>query len=655
MRTGPMASGGIRPILTGALARHACALLVLWALTTALVFGTYELLEGAISPSAVDLAKLVRGAAAALLATLATAAYMLTFVVPSLEGSLVRDPSPGTGFRDGLAGWLLGLRWVAILGASAAIATACYVTGHVDGSAGPYLWTGVAALVTFNGVLSIAGTRRLSSQGALGVQVAGDVVVLAYLLYYVGGIRNPFAGFFAFHAVIASIVLEPRTARRTALAIAALVALLTALECLGIGPGQAVRGIPTPGDVSVIAATGGAVTVVTFGCAVFAGGLVSVIRREKEGLAQASAALAAHVATLQVVQDQMRKERENLQTIIDCMADAVLYVDPNGRIRLHNRAARALWPEASATPETIEVCHTPDEWRRIVERMRGASEVEAHPLIELHGHTFEANFARVPSADGGLLGMIMVARDVTERIEAQKWRMQEVRMATVGKLAAALAHELNNPLGAIALFSQHALAGLKPGHALHDHLGTVLKNANLCKKIVRDLLEYARQRPPERRELRLDELLRDVGRTLDLRAQASGVSILLEGIDGDEPTVFGDRDQLCQVLVNLGLNAIEAMPGGGTLTIRATPRSSGGAHLEVIDTGVGIPPEEREKIFSAFHTTKPEGTGLGLAVAKDIVTAHGGSIGFRSQPDRGTTFVIDLPGRSTPRMTEVAG
>ena len=222
----------------------------------------------------------------------------------------------------------------------------------------------------------------------------------------------------------------------------------------------------------------------------------------------------------------------------------------------------------------------------------------------------------------------------------------------MGKLAAALAHELNNPLGAISLFTQHALAEIKPPDPLADYLGTVLRNANLCKKIVRDLLEYARQRPPERREFPLRELLGDVVRTLEPHAQTSGVAIRCEPNSKGDVFLHGDPDQLRQVLVNLGLNSIEAMPKGGILTFRLDPAPGGSVRMAVADTGVGIALEQQERIFTAFHTTKPEGTGLGLTVARDLVAAHGGTLEVQSTPGKGTTFTITLPSEKSVLLAE---
>ena len=238
----------------------------------------------------------------------------------------------------------------------------------------------------------------------------------------------------------------------------------------------------------------------------------------------------------------------------------------------------------------------------------------------------------------------MVARDVTERLREQEVREQRERMATIGKLAAALAHEINNPLGTIQLYTQHLLKHA-PG-ADGEHLATILRNADVCKRIVRDLLEYARQRPPERRPVHPGPLLVQAARTLQPHADRSKVTLAVRSLvdDADGPEILADADQIIQVMVNLGMNGIEAVAGmdGARLELELERRGAEVA-LTASDTGPGISEAQRALIFSAFYTTKAEGTGLGLAVASDIAAAHGGRLELESAPGQGAKFSFVMP------------
>lgn len=646
--------------------RHAAYALLIWLGACALVFIPYEMIErlwlDELTGQSRGLAHIVRGALASLLATLATAMYLLRRAVPRLESSLglavpITEAESAT-VREGLAAWMLGLRWVAVFASSAVVAFATQASRRLDPEAVALLWTGVGLLLLFNASLTTLGPRRLASQRALGLQVAGDVLILGWLVHHAGGLGNRFAGFFVFHAVIAAVILHSRQARAVAAAIAAFVLGLALLEATRVIPPGCLRdasgSCAATADPLLHLGAGIAVATMVVVCGLIVSALVLVLRSERDRLARASAKLSAHAEHLAAAQSQLQRERQNLQTIIDCMADAVLYVTPDGIVRLRNRAAECFWPQGTPADDGLRACHPPERWKDLIDKISDPAPVELHPIFEVDGRSYEGSYARVWDSDGSLRGVVMVARDITERIETQAWRMQQERMAVVGKLAAGLAHELNNPLGAIALFAQHALGKLDAGHPLAEHLGTVLRNANLCKKIVRDLLEYARQRPPERRQASLAELMGDVGRTLEPQAQASKVLVQHQGSSSAAGSVYGDVDQLRQVLVNLGLNAIEAMPEGGTLTFNVAPAPGGRVRIDVRDTGQGIAPEEHERIFAAFHTTKPEGTGLGLTVARDLVTAHGGTITVASQPGRGSIFTVILPSHSDERAAEAA-
>jgi signal transduction histidine kinase len=624
-----------RPAPARDLPRHVAVILLLWATAVALVFGLYALVELIWLQDAAqatrDVGHLVRGIGASLVTTLVTAYYLLRRVVPSLERGLESDAAfHGAHRTEALAAWLIGLRWVAVMGLVVGLEVAIRGTGRVPAEAAPALWSGVGVLAVFNGVLTTLGPRRLASERSFLVQVTGDVLVLAWILHHAGGLANPFAGLFVFHAVIGAVVLSPTWARRSAMAIGALVLLQAAVEASGLLPPGCLRGADgmCTFDPTRLTASGLAVVVLVAGCSLLVARLVRALHEERD--------------RFDVARRETILEREKLQTIIDCMADAVLFVTPAGELALRNRASNRLWSSGRA-PESIAVCHDDGTWRAIVERISTTDHSDLHPILSVADRHYEATYAPVPDAIGGLAGLVMVARDVTERIQAQQWRMQQERMAVVGQLAAALAHELNNPLGTIALFSQHALKSVDRDHALAEHLEVVHRNANLCKKIVHDLLEYARQRPPELAELKVDALLDEVARTLTAHAAQQGVSVDLDVAEG-LPGIHADADQLRQLFMNLGLNAIDAAGSGGRVWLRADrPRVGGRMRVEVSDTGPGIPPAEQPRIFSAFYTTKAKGTGLGLTVARDIALAHGGDLTMESRNGSGATFVLSLP------------
>jgi two-component system NtrC family sensor kinase len=219
--------------------------------------------------------------------------------------------------------------------------------------------------------------------------------------------------------------------------------------------------------------------------------------------------------------------------------------------------------------------------------------------------------------------------------------MQTKKLAAIGTLASGVAHELNNPLNNIYLSAQVLAreAGEHCSPAIQEVLTDILNQTVRVKKIVGDLLEYARGREPHFQELDLSELIR--GTLNRLGKSSEGVTISAESLP-EQVLIEGDAGQLEQVFVNLFTNAVEAMKGQGTLRVKANA-SPHSVVIRVADTGKGIPRESVEKIFEPFFTTKDKGTGLGLAIVYNIIMKHGGGITVESEEGKGTTFAVTLP------------
>lgn len=217
------------------------------------------------------------------------------------------------------------------------------------------------------------------------------------------------------------------------------------------------------------------------------------------------------------------------------------------------------------------------------------------------------------------------------------------RLATIGQLAAGVAHELNEPLGAILGFAQLAQqsSGL-PEQAGRD-VQKILDAALHAREVVRKLMLFSRQMPPRKLRVNLNELVEEGLYFLESRCARQGV-LLKRILDPDLPRITADRGQMQQILVNLAVNAVQAMPAGGTLILRTTS-SPERVSLAVEDTGVGMTEEIQRQIFLPFFTTKDvgQGTGLGLSVVHGIVTAHGGAIEVESRPGEGSRFRVHLP------------
>ena len=272
------------------------------------------------------------------------------------------------------------------------------------------------------------------------------------------------------------------------------------------------------------------------------------------------------------------------------------------------------------------------------------------------GHTRHWLVSKIPMrADGAdVTHVITVGEDITARVEANRAVGRAEKLAAVGRLAAGVVHEINNPLATIAACAEALETRVAEGafgtssdvNDLREYLALIRSEAFRCKQITNGLLDFSRNRAGEPAPVSLTEVVKAAARLLRHQRRAQNIEFQVAVAD-DLNAVAGDAGQLQQVVIILAENAIDAMPQGGTLTLH-TYNEGAGVRLQVSDTGVGIPAENVAKIFDPFFTTKEvgRGTGLGLAVCYGIVTEHGGHITVDSTVGRGTTFNVSLPALS---------
>ena len=261
--------------------------------------------------------------------------------------------------------------------------------------------------------------------------------------------------------------------------------------------------------------------------------------------------------------------------------------------------------------------------------------------------------ARVGMRPSGEMGVLCWAVDSMAQAMAERQELLEQvtrqqigrseQLASVGRLAAGVAHEINNPLTGVLAFA--GLLREKPNMDEQDRqdLELIVRETKRAREIVRGLLDFARETPSIKAHLKINDVAVQTVRLLGKRDAFQDIEVV-EDFDENIPCINGDKNQLEQVLVNLSLNACEAMPGGGTLLL-STSYTDGWVEVKVTDTGCGIKKEHLDKIFEPFFTTKPvgKGTGLGLAVSYGIVQQHEGTLEVESEERKGTTFTIRLP------------
>jgi signal transduction histidine kinase len=254
------------------------------------------------------------------------------------------------------------------------------------------------------------------------------------------------------------------------------------------------------------------------------------------------------------------------------------------------------------------------------------------------------------------VGLIIDRRETAAEQERLHAKLRHAdRLATIGQLAAGVAHELNEPLGGILGFAQLLAKTPDLPQQAKDDTAKIEAATLHARDIIRSLMTFARQTPPRDVRINLNQLIQESESIWRPRCAASDIK-LEYAFDETIPEIVADDGQLRQVITNLVVNAIQSMPDGGTLRI-ATKRDGEWLQLSVADNGVGIDPEILPRIFDPFYTTKDvdEGTGLGLSVVHGIITGHDGTIALNSTPGRGTRATVRLPLRRPPNTGENHG
>ena len=377
------------------------------------------------------------------------------------------------------------------------------------------------------------------------------------------------------------------------------------------------------------------------------------------------------------IERELRKANSFLNNIIQSSVDGIVVVDTKGNVLVFNEGAERILgykaKEVMGHSEVLLKFYDIDLAREMMRRVRSN---EYGPPGKLNptrisftskiGEEVPVNFSAAVIMEGGReIGSVGIFSDLREHErmrrelddlrenermrreleETQRQLVQAEKIASLGRLAAGVAHEINNPLAGVLIYADILMKELKGNEQGRKDLEEIISQTLRCKQIVARLLEFSRQSLDERVLCDVNEIIRHCVELLQHQSLFHNVEIILD-LKSDLPQILGNPGELEQVITNLMLNATDAMEGRGRITISTL---SGLEMKQVVltftDTGSGIPPEIKEKIFEPFFTTKPVGvgTGLGLSVVYGVIQRHGGSIEVSSKPDTGTTFIVRLP------------
>ena len=389
-------------------------------------------------------------------------------------------------------------------------------------------------------------------------------------------------------------------------------------------------------------------------------GLVEAVTQ----MAAMSVNLSAHyeVALSDSVNEAREEHRKFTEAVLDALPVSLYVVDRDYRIVTWNKHREvgvlgipremAIGRDVFDVLEKYPQGRVREEFERAF-RTGNIERIEQQTVAD-DGSTRHWMVSKVPMrdcGDGDVTHVITVGEDVTVRVEAILAINRAEKLAAVGRLAAGIVHEINNPLATIAACAEALEQRVDDGEFetseaaadLAEYLGLIKSEAFRCKTITKDLLDFSRVRAGERTPVDAGDIVRSSANLISHQKRGSGISHNIE-IEPDLPLISADGGQIQQAIIALATNGIDAMSGGGTLSFRVFSKGNR-VVVEVADTGAGIPQDNMSKIFEPFFTTKEvgQGTGLGLAVCYGIISEHSGRISVRSTVGKGTTFSIFLP------------
>ena len=350
---------------------------------------------------------------------------------------------------------------------------------------------------------------------------------------------------------------------------------------------------------------------------------------------------------------ERKHAEEQFRLVVESSPNGLLMVDEQGAIRMVNRQIDQLfgYERAELIGQSVEIL-VPQHMRshHAGDRTEFIAHSESRAMgrgrdlfgVRKDGAEFPLEIGLSPVQTPNGMRVLASVVDITERKHIQKQLWQAERLAELGTLASGMAHEIGTPMNVILgraeyLLQRTADEGMKKG------LTTIVTQIERITKVMNQLLAFARRRALERRPVDLGEIVDDALEMFQERIAHNRITVD-KAIEAHMPSVHADRDQLVQVLINLVMNSLYAMPDGGRLRL-SLDRENSHVRIGVSDTGHGMTEEIRSKVFDPFFTTKDfgKGTGLGLTVVKGIIEEHGGTIAVESVVDKGTTFWIRLP------------
>ena len=390
--------------------------------------------------------------------------------------------------------------------------------------------------------------------------------------------------------------------------------------------------------------------------------LTAHAKRDEKGEIMGYEGINIDISERKRMEKELREANEFLMNLIESSVDGIIVTNTKGNILIFNRGAENILgykAEEVVGKRNIQSIYPPGIAKEVMEKMRspdfgGVGKLTSFPILhrKKDGELIEGDLSASIIYDdmGKEIASIGIFKDLRERLgierelqKAQQALLQSEKLAAMGRLTSQIAHELNNPIYGIMNTLELLKTEVPAESKRRRILELSLSETQRLSEMLRNMLSFSKPEEEKRRPVKMNELVEGILLVMEKQMKESNIKVETS-FDDEIPEVIASTNQMRQVMLNIIKNAKEAMPKGGTLTVRTTKEDKH-VLIHVQDTGVGIPEEIKDKIFEAFFTTKQKvkGVGLGLSVCYGIIKDHGGEIKVESEEGKGTTFTIRLP------------
>lgn len=569
--------------------------------------------------------------------------------------------------------WFILLRWIACGVALLLVIITIKALHYLDESTFLPLILLIILLGLTNLVFTVMVKRQLYLNHLKEIQIVSDLIILTVMLHYSGGIENPLSFVYLFHVILSGILLNKHKCYGVVAFAFFLYGSLALCELSGVIPHYTLQIFPhSESEAESLISPAPHVTPE-------AGQHEHSASKPNGGIHAAHypvyvwsmsfltffiMLLTAYFITnimdrLRAEETRTREERQRLEHVLQATGAGLLILDQDLQPVWYNEPVKTWLDIGADDPQQHTIVIS--DWIEGKEGPAAATlkngnirSIERERIDESgQKQFFQVTLAPLTDPKGTVYQVVELIQDVSEKKILEAEMIHAAKMVTLGTMSAGIAHEVGNPLASIST-RLHLLKTEHEESFVEQSVNVLQREISRIERIVRGISQFGRPSKEGWALCQVNQILLETIEMLKYHKTAK-LSKIETDLSLELPETLGVRDQLKQVFLNLGLNALEAIPGNsGTITIRSFAEK-GTLKIEFIDAGSGIMEADQEKIFQPFFTTKEKGSGLGLFIVNHIVQAHSGQIGVKSKPGEGTQFIVTLPIHSPRRSSKSPG